>query len=405
MIALRRRLASEHAVLRANHWFEQAGVAIVSLAHGFVTLCNQAAKDMYPNQGEILTYDAFQTPFRMPKKIYPDDFIYHKIPRLTMIDPSQKLHQYRVETYLESDVAYLYIAMVPHEVEPAIVSNPNSSRNGVERMLQNLKGLSTPLTIGWLRGSAILGEHKYSFQRLAAMTAIIRFAFEQAAGERCLDFDTVDHGDWLFALDTIDKRVIHRIAKQTMEIIRDRFQNELSIVWDESIAFVAIALTKERPLETILDALDMASFEPASESPVTIVERSLLERIERSNALHVRLEEMLKSDRLELRYVPMSNVKRSRSRFGLQNRTTPSTKTIRCFKRPSNVLIWKSNLIKRCGGKQSASSNSFIAKPNATSGLPYCLSAKSLSRPASGRLLVLEAKRRKLPLDHLTHIR
>jgi Tfp pilus assembly protein PilF len=401
VVALRRRYASEQAVLRANRWFDQTGVAIVSLAHGFVTLRNQTAKELFPEQAEIISYERFQTAFRMPKKIYPDDFIYQKIHRLTLVDSTQTLHQYRVETFLENDVAFLYMGILPRDIEEKTEVSGNQQRSGVERMIASLKLHSMPLTIGWFHGEGMSGTNNDAFHRRAIMTQIVRQTLIQTAADYLLDFDCVDHGDWLFALDSIDKRVIQRIAKQTGEIIRDRFQNELSFAWDGIFQFVAMTLTKERPFETILDALEFALDQHPKDGTVAFVERSTIETIERSNALHVRLEEMMKSDRLELRYLPYVNRIDNTVAFWLAKPHDTIYEdddllqlTVERFELDVEFdqAVWK---------KAVREFELVYRETKRHLRFAVSLSAKFLSRPASGRLLVLEAKRRKLPLDHL----
>jgi tetratricopeptide (TPR) repeat protein len=401
VVALRRRIASELASRRANHWFDQTGVAIVSMAHGFVTLRNQAAKELFPDQGEIISYERFQSAFRMQKKLYPDDFIYQKVHRLMMIDAAQNIQQYRVETYMEDNVAYLYLGVMTQNVERKTEPTSLGSHNGTERIVASLKSHSLPLTIGWFRGEAMSGVGNDSFHRRAMMTQIVRQSFIQTAGDYLLDFDSVDHGDWLFTIDSIDKRVIQRIAKQTVDIIRDRFQNELSVAWDGRFAFVAMTLSKERPLETILDALEIAFHQHPMDGTVAFVERSTIETIERSNALHVRLEEMLKSDRLELRYVPYLNRGENTVEYWLAKPHDTIYEdddllqlTIDRFhlEVEFDQAIWK---------KAVREFELVYRQTKRHVRFAVSLSATFLSRPASGRLLILEAKRRKLPLDYL----
>lgn len=379
---------------RKNTWMDNRKIAWTTVKNGFLLLENETAMRLFETDAPMLLFEAAFSRVRAQKPLFPDDFLRQSEWFVEVLEQDNTGANYRIDAQIETDCVRL--AWTPVDLpKPTQSVLPRSSAE------EAIRSNGDHAAFGWLR---FRGGDPFEFATVHTrehVATILEASLFSAAGSLLVwhRFETDRTGWWV--IQTIDKRVVSRIARQTNDIFRDRLLQECSIGWDGTLLFSCAFVRFERPLDAIKEALDLCSLDVSNDETVAFADKKTWEQIERSHAMHVRLEEWMKSDRIPLFYKLYANQTTQTYAFAMIVSMDTLDDDERLFRwtvdrhrlvQEHTQAVWK---------KAMKEIERFYRETKRRIPFAIVVDESFLTIPASARLMTLEAKRRKLPLDML----
>lgn len=377
---------------RKNAWMDNRNIAWTTVKNGFLLLENETAKQLFETTAPMLAFDVAFSRVRAQRPLFPDDFLRQAEWFVEVLEEDKTSAHYRIDSQVETDCVRLVWT-------PADAPKPTQTTIPRFNAEEAIRSHDDHVAFGWLRfrgGDPFESATTHTRERVASLLEASLFT---AAGSLLLwhRFDTDRTGWWM--IQTIDKRVVSRIARQTNDVLRDRLLQECSIGWDGTLLFSCTFLRSERPLDSIKEALDLCSLDVPNDETIAFVDKKTWEQIERSHAMHVRLEEWMKSDRIPLFYKLYANQTTHTYAFAMVVSMDSLDDDERLFRwtvdrhrlvQEHTQAVWK---------KAMKEIERFYRETKRQIPFAFVVEESFLTIPASARLMMLEAKRRKIPLD------
>lgn len=376
-----------------DHAFEQHQIGFLRIANHYLFLLNQAAKDILEIKTDIFSYEEFQKLIIEPKMVYLDQIYTGSIPKLVIRSPKKQTKTLQVHRFIVGDVIYLsFIERMEQKQEVHESNKVGFSTSLVEA----LKTIHAP-------SSFILIESR--FQQIDDWK--LREAFHQrilefitkAAQEQKMKVEVIHQFGFLVNLPTLDKRIVNRIAKQIDLWIHDEMAYRLPTIATKDVTLFCSTYSKERSIESFVDAIDTRLLAPRNEA-IEWIDKDTYERLAFQNAQRMRLEEWIHSERLPIQYALYVNP---------QNRQIAFVNTTILDPFEKDTML--DTTIQRYGLEESFDQVLFkqllkemeIFYKTTRFKVPFLVSfhRQSIAKYMSHRLFIGEAKRRKIPLELL----
>lgn len=376
---------------RQDRWFADRKIAWTTLKNGYLLLENDTARELFPAVSPIVSFEDAFARIETDKPLFPDDFLRPstRLVRIHRDEPEPALYQ--LDAFPEADC----IRLVFSPAQPL----PSKEVSDAASLEERLANEGENAAFGWVRfrdGDPFAAANDETRNTVAAL---FEAALASAAGSLLFwrRFDADRTGWW--AIRTTDKRVIQRIARQTNDILRDRLLQECAIGWDGRLLFAAAFVRPDRPMDAWKEVLDLKAREAQGDDLAVFADRKTWELRERSNAMRVRMEEWMKSDRIPLLYRPYADKANKTYAFCMVVSLDPLDQdegllewTLRRHRMIAEhtQAVWK---------KAMKEIERFYRETKRHMAFALKIDAAFLTIPASARLMTLEAKRRKIPLS------
>ncbi|MDP2425779.1 MAG: hypothetical protein Q8M70_05460 [bacterium] len=365
----------------------------IRISAGYVFFETTLSRDELGFFADIVSFETFQSRFRMSNTVYLDELMHGKIAKLIMMDGKNHLHFYQVYSYTQEDSIHLYLIEQKAKEDYSVETDSTRPFTHVKELLNEVK---PPISIILIYKGAF-SHLPFLFQQQ------LQLRFEEfirkAIGAYHSTSVTLFSGFRAEIVKSTDKRVLTRMVRQIQEWWNDECLQNAPTYSNQTLQFAIIPLIKEKNIDVLSEAIEVLLLRPWNDFFV-FLDKDSLETLARSSAQSTRVEEWMKSNRLPISYQAFFETNTKRYCYyqlsihdGLEKEEIlPITIKRYLLQEKLDQALWKKALKEiELFYKQTKKDISFC--------IP--LSVESFSRSTNSRLFVSEVKRKKIPLDHL----